>query len=155
MTYRTRRGSPPVRPSPVSGPPRPASLTARGAIFAVFAASFLGLLVASWLNWGALGDAVFFTATGLAAFYVRRGRLLPVVVSPPVLFALACVLVKTMTSSGTTSALAGTMVTLANSAPWLFAGTALTLAIALGRGLGGELSALRAQLRGGGGSLPS
>lgn len=112
-------------------------------------------MVASWLSWGALGDAVFFTAAGLAAFYVRRGRLLPVAVSPPLIFAVACGLVKMITSSGTTSALTGTVVTLANSAPWLFAGTALTLAIAVGRGLRGEIAALRAELRGGGRSLPS
>jgi hypothetical protein len=132
----------------VSPDRRPAiRLTARGAVFTMFAASFVGLLLSDWLNWGALGDAVFFMSSGLAAFYVRQGSLLPVVVTPPLLFFTACVLVKMITAADTDSAAAGTMVTLANSAPWLFAGTGLVLSIAMARGLTGEVRALSSGAR--------
>jgi hypothetical protein len=132
---------------------RPASrrpgerLTARGGVLVVFAACFLGLLVADWANWGELADAVFFMASSLTVYYVRPSGLLPVVVSPPLLFFFACVLEKALISSGTLSAFSGTVVALANSAGWLFAGTGLTILIALLRGLRAEVRTLVLALR--------
>jgi hypothetical protein len=132
---------------------RPASrrpgerLTGRGGVVAVFAACFLGMLVADWANWGELADAVFFMASSLTAYYVRQNGLLPVVVSPPLLFFSACVLEKVLTSSGLLTAFSGTVVALANSAGWLFAGTALTIVIALLRGLRSEVRVLVLALR--------
>jgi hypothetical protein len=58
------------------------------------------------------------------------------------------VLAKLVLSSGDTSALEGILVTLATSAPWLFAGTALTIAVGLRRGLLGNLRELRQGLQG-------
>ena len=113
----------------------------------VFATCFLGLLVADWARWGELADAVFFMASSLTAYYVRPSGLLPVVVSPPLLFFFACVLEKEATSPGMLAAFAATRTALAGSAPWLFAGTALTVAIALLRGLRGEVRALVLTLR--------
>jgi hypothetical protein len=136
---------------------RPASrrpgerLTARGGVLIVFAACFVGLLVADWANWGELADAVFFMASSLTAYYVRPSGLLPVVVSPPLLFFFACVLEKVLISSGALSAFSGTVVALANSAGWLFAGTGLTILIALLRGLRSEVRTLVLALR----SLPA
>jgi hypothetical protein len=141
---------------PGAGQPRfgrPASrrpgerLTARGGVLVVFAACFLGLLVADWANWGELADAVFFMASSLTAYYVRPSGLLPVVVSPPLLFFSACVLEKVLISSGTLSVFSGTVVALANSAGWLFAGTGLTILIALLRGLPSEVRTLVLALR--------
>ena len=122
-------------------------LTGRGGVLAVFAACFLGLLVADWANWGELADAVFFMASSLTAYYVRPAGLLPVVVSPPLLFFSACVLEKVLTSSGLLTAFSGTVVALANSAGWLFAGTGLTIFIALLRGLRSEVRYLVLALR--------
>jgi hypothetical protein len=117
-------------------------LTGRGGVLVVFGTCLLGLLVADWANWGELADATFFMASSLTAYYVRPGSLLPVVISPPLLFFLACGAEKVMTAPGAASTLEGTLVALADSAPWLFAGTALTLAIGLLRGLRGEVRAL-------------
>jgi hypothetical protein len=69
-------------------------------------------------------------------------------VSPPLAFFFACVLAKLASSSGGTSAAEGILVTLATSAPWLFAGTALTIVTALRRGLLGNIRELRQGLRG-------
>jgi hypothetical protein len=116
-------------------------------VLVVFGMCFLGLLVADWANWGELADATYFMASSLTAYYVRPGSLLPVAVSAPALFFLACVTEKAMTSLGTLTALEGILVALADSAPWLFAGTALTVAIALLRGLSAEVRALVVDLR--------
>ncbi len=125
-------------------------LTGRGGVLVVFAGCFLGLLVADWANWGELAGAVFFMASSLTAYYVRPSGLLPVVVSPPLLFFAACVLEKALISAGLLAAFSGTVVALASSAGWLFAGTGLTILIALLRGLRSEVRALVLALR----SLP-
>lgn len=122
-------------------------LTARGAVLVVFGACFLGLLAADAANWGELADAVFFMASSLTAYYVRPGGLLPVVVSTPLLFFVACVLAEVLIAPGLVPALRGTIVALAGATPWLLSGTGLTVAIALLRGLRGELRDLVLALR--------
>jgi hypothetical protein len=117
-------------------------------VLVVFGMCFLGLLVADWANWGELAAATYFMASSLTVYYVRPGCLLPVAVSAPLLFFLACTLEKAMTSSGVLTTLEGVLVALADSAPWLFAGTALTVAIALLRGLRAEVRTLVLELRG-------
>ena len=117
-------------------------LTGRGGVLVVFTACFFGLLVAHWAHWSELAYAVFFMASSLTAYYVRPSGLLPVVVSPPLLFFLACVLEKVVVSTGLIAAFSGTLITLAGSAGWLLAGTGLTIAIALARGLRSEIRAL-------------
>lgn len=114
----------------------------------VFGTCFAGLLVADWAHWEELADAVFFMASSLTAYYVRPGSLLPVAVSPPLLFFAAVAIEKIITASGMLTALEGTVVALADAAPWLFAGTALTVVIALLRGLRTEVRALVMELRG-------
>jgi uncharacterized protein DUF6542 len=123
-------------------------LTARGGVVVMFVTCFLGLLIADWTNWEELADAVFFMASSLTAYYVRPGSLLPVAVSPPLLFFVAIALEKLAIVSGTLAALEGTLVMLAGAAPWLFAGTALTVGIALLRGLRREVRTLVLELRG-------
>jgi hypothetical protein len=113
----------------------------------MFAACFLGLLVADVANWRELADAVFFMASGLTAYYVRPSGLLPVVVSPPLLFFAAGVIEKLLTSSGPHAAFSGMVVTLSNSAGWLCTGTGLTLVIALLRGLHAQVRTLILALR--------
>ena len=134
-------GSPPSPSSPERRPPG-TRLTGRGGVVIVFAACLLGMVVADWAHWGELADAVFFMASSLTAYYVRPSGLLPVVVSPPLLFFFACVLEKVLVSSGLLAAFSGTVVALADSAGWLLAGTGLTIAIALARGLRSEIRAL-------------
>lgn len=123
-------------------------LTGRGAILALFGPTFLGLLLATWLGWGLLGDVTFVAACLAIACYAKPSDLLPVVVCPPLVFLVACVCVKVITSDGGASTVEGTLVTLGNSAPWLFIGTVLTVVIALSRGLLGNIRDLRRGLHG-------
>jgi hypothetical protein len=116
-------------------------------VLAVFSACFTGLLISNWLNWGELADAVFFMASSLTAYYVRPGSLLPVVVSPPLLFLAASLASSAVTASGMLSGVEGLLVTLAGAAWWMLAGMMLTVAIALVRGLRTEIRTLLAELR--------
>lgn len=114
----------------------------------VFGTCFLGLLVAGWTRWEELADAVFLMASSLTAYYVRPGGLLPVSVSPPLLFFGALVLEQVLTAPGKLPAFEGIFITLGDAVWWLFAGTALTVAIALVRGLRREIAALILSRRG-------
>jgi hypothetical protein len=109
-------------------------LTGRGAVIGLFAASLLGLLLAAWTGWTAVADALFVMSCGVVAYYTRVPGLRAVMVSPPLTFLAGLVCAELITAPDTFSAAEGTLVTLATSAPWLFTGTALTIAIAFGRG---------------------
>jgi len=129
----------PSRSTGTQGPsPRPRSgsitLTGRGAVVALFAACFLGLLIAAWTGWGLLADVVFVMTSGLVACYTRASGLRGLVVCPPLAFFTGSVLAQVLTAPDGFSAAEGILVTLGSSAPWLFTGTVLTVAIALGRG---------------------
>jgi hypothetical protein len=110
------------------------TLTGRGAVVALFAACFGGLLVAAWTGWDLLADAMFVMTCGLVACYTRVSGLRGVVVCPPLAFLAGSVLAQLITAADGFSAATGILVTLGTSAPWLFTGTGLTVAIALGRG---------------------
>jgi hypothetical protein len=122
-------------------------VTGRAGVAVIFAACFLGLLVADLARWAELADAVFFLAATLTAYYVRPHGLLPVVVSPPLLFFFASVTEKATArllslASGSAGILGGTVAVLGTSVGWLLAGTVVTIVIALLRGLRGQLQAL-------------
>jgi hypothetical protein len=153
----------PVRPSGPQGTvrlpgpvrPRPSvslKLTGRGAVVMLFVASFFGLLLAAWTGWSALGDVIFLVACGAVTRYTRPSGLRTVVVCPPLTFFAGCVFAQVLTASGGFAIAEGILVTLATSAPWLFIGTGLTMAIAFGRGWRPKLPArltgdLRAAVR--------
>ena len=129
----------PGRPTGAQGPsPRPRSasitLTGRGAVVALFAACFLGLLIAAWTGWGLFANAEFVMICGLVACYTRDSGLRGVVVCPPLAFFAGSVLAQLLTAPDAFSAATGILITLGISAPWLFTGTGLTVLIALGRG---------------------
>jgi len=140
---------------PTTRPPRrPITLTGRGAVVALFASCFLGLLIAAWTGWTALADAMFVMTCGVVACYTRVSGLRGLVVCPPLAFFTGCVLTQVLTAPDSFSALEGMVITLGSSAPWLFTGTGLTVAIALGRGWRprgaaalGVLGSLRAALQ--------
>ena len=120
-------------------PPRPlplgsVKLTGRGAVVALFAVCFLGLLIAAWTGWSAFADVLFVLACVLVACYTRASGLRGLVVCPPLAFFTGSVLAQVLTAPDGFSAAEGILVTLGSSAPWLFTGTVLTVAIALGRG---------------------
>ena len=124
-------------------------LTGRGAAMAMLAIFALGLLVASWMGWPLLAGASFVIGSAAAVLYVRPGDLLMVTIVPPLLFGIALVGVKAATATGSIalSVAEGTAITLAEAAPWLFAGMALTLVIAWARGLRECIRELRQDLR--------
>ena len=110
---------------------------------------FIGVLAASWLHWGLLAGLSFLAGSAAAAWYTKQRDLLTVAVSPPLLFFLVVIAVKVLTATGNTAlaALEGTALTLANVAPWLFAGVVLSLIIAWFRGLPRCVADLRRELR--------
>jgi len=124
-------------------------LTGRGAVVGMLAVFALGLLVASWLGWAVLPGAFFVVGSAAAAFYARPRDLLTVTIAPPLVFCIALVGVKAVTATGNMalSTAEGVAVTLAGVAPWLFAGTALTVVIAWARGLPECVRELREGLR--------
>jgi hypothetical protein len=124
-------------------------LTGRGAVMGMLAVFALGLLGASWLGWPVLAGACFVAGSVAAVFYVRPGDLLMVTIVPPLLFGIALVGVKAGTATGSValSTAEGTAITMAEVAPWLFAGMVLTLVIAWARGLRGCVRELRQGLR--------
>ncbi len=110
---------------------------------------FIGVLAASWLHWGPLADVSFLGGSVAAAWYTKQRDLLTVAVSPPLLFFIVVVCVKALTAAGNTalSTVEGTALTLANVAPWLFAGVAASLIIVWCRGLPRCVADLRRGLR--------
>ncbi len=110
---------------------------------------FFTLLVASWLQWGVLAGASFVIGSVGAARYTKRRDLLTVAVSPPLLFFGALICVKALTAQGSAiiSTVEGTALTLANVAPWLFAGVIVSLIVAWVRGLPQCVTDLRRELR--------
>lgn len=149
MTQTQARGQEAGRPSSPRSP-RMITLTGRGAAVVLFAASFLALLIAARTGWSALADVIFVMTCGVVACYTRISGLRGLVVCPPLAFFTGTVLTQVLTASSGFSAATGILITLGNSALWLFAGTALTAAIALVRGWRpriGVLGDLRAALR--------
>jgi hypothetical protein len=109
-------------------------LTGRGAVVTLFAACFLSLLFAAWTGWNAFADVMFVMTCGVVTCYTRASGLRTVVVCPPLAFFAGSVLAQLITAPDMFSAAEGILVTLGSSALWLFTGTALVVAIALGRG---------------------
>ena len=124
-------------------------LTGRGAVMVMLAVFALGLLVASWMGWPVLAGVCFILGSAAAALYVRPIDLLMVTIAPPLLFGITLLGVKAATATGNVvlSIAEGTAITMAEVAPWLFAGMVLTLVIALSRGLRGCVRELRQDLR--------
>ena len=124
-------------------------LTGRGAVMVMLAVFALGLLGASWTPWPVLAGAFFVIGSLAAVIYVRPGDLLMVTIAPPLLFGITLVGVKAATATGSVvlSVAEGTAITMAEAAPWLFAGMVLTLIIAWARGLRECVRELRQDLR--------
>jgi hypothetical protein len=114
-------------------------LTARGAVLGLFLVCLVSLLFAELTGWSAVGDLGFVGGCAAGGWYTKRGALLGVVISPPVIYFAACLITEWLTSSGTFTLLEGIFVTLGTSAPWLFTGTVITAVIGLWRGLPGEI----------------
>lgn len=121
-------------------------LTGRGGVLLMVAIFAAGLLAASLLGWTPLAGLGFVAGCGLAAQYTRPADLVMVAVTPPLVFFCELVLIKTVTASGNVviSIAGGAALDLAATAPWLFAGVALSLVLCWRRGLADRVSGLGA-----------
>lgn len=122
-------------------------LTARGAIVLLFAITLVGRLTGS----SALVGAAFVAGCVVAVLLAPRHDLLSLVVTPPLVFFLATLLVETVSAvlaaGSFLQALGlGLFTTMSAAAPWLFVGSALVLAIAWTRGLAENVRELREEL---------
>jgi hypothetical protein len=128
-----------------SGQPSPPAfrshVTTRGALAGMFALCLAACLVAASWRLDALAGFAFVAGCVLAPIYARRDALLHIVISVPVIFLLAEIATQAMTAQGSSghgsalSVLEGTFLALAGVAPWLFAGTAVCVGVAMMRGL--------------------
>jgi hypothetical protein len=129
-------------------------LTGRGAIVALFALFLVASVLSDWTGLGVLTGLGYLVGCTLAPLYVRDRALLQVVVVPPALFLSIVLIIQVLTAQGTgkhgmvLSVVEGTLLTLAATAPWLLAGTAASVGIALRRGLMGPVRQIWGELRG-------
>jgi hypothetical protein len=137
MSGQMQQGTPQIR------------LTGRGAVVVMLVVFALGLIAAAWLESPVLAGAFFIAGSAAAVFLVRQRDLLMATITPPLVFGIVLVGVKAGTATGNMalSIAEGAAITLAGGAPWLFAGTALSLIIAWQRGLRGCVRELREDLR--------
>ena len=143
MTQTQAPGQRTGTPGPARWQPRGSiRLTGRGAVVALFAVCFLSLLIAAWTGWNTFADVIFVMACGVITCYTRTSGLRVLVVSPPLAFCAGSVLAQVLTAPGAFLAAERILVTLGDSALWLFTGTALVVAIALGRGYRPGLAAV-------------
>jgi hypothetical protein len=143
--WMTRIGGRKTRGAPEGTGRSPATfrshVTTRGALAGMFALCLVACLLAAWWHVGALAGLAFVAGCVLAPIYARRDALLHIVISVPVIFLLAEIVTQAMTAQGSSShgsalsVVEGTFLALAGVAPWLFAGTALCVAVAMMRGL--------------------
>jgi hypothetical protein len=114
-------------------------LTARGAIVLLFVITLLGQAF--------LPGPAFVAGCLAAVLLVQPRDLLPLVVTPPLVFFVATLLAEVVRSLGAGSMLQtlglGLFTALSSGAPWLFGGSALVLAVAWPRGLPDSVRDLR------------
>ena len=141
------RGGPAGSRSDGAVPPR---LTVRGAGLAMFSVFFAGTLIAGWLHLPTLAGVSFLAGCIVAGRYTRRADLLVAVTMPPMIFLVALICVKAITSTGSTliSTAEGCILTLSAVTAWLFGGVAVILVMALFRGLPQTIGEFRTALRG-------
>ena len=137
MSGQMQQGTPQIR------------LTGRGAVVVMLVVFALGLIAAAWLGSPVLAGAFFIAGSAVAVFCVRQCDLLMTTITPPLVFCIVLVGVKAGTATGNVvlSTAEGAAITLAGVAPWLFAGTALSLIIAWQHGLRECVRELREDLR--------
>jgi hypothetical protein len=158
---RYRAGRPPPRRRGTAEQPRvpttpfPSGFGAWGTLGGLFACCLVSCLLAAWLHFTVVAGLGFCAGCAIAAWYCRPAALLRMVIAVPAVFAAAEILAQLATLPGGSGrrglalpVAGGTLLTLAAVAPWLFAGTAVAIAIALFRGLPQCVRDLRAELRG-------
>jgi hypothetical protein len=124
------------------------TLTGRGGVVVVFAATLLGALGGGLFGLHSAQGFLFVAGCLLAVLATRRTDLLTLVVSPPLIFFAVSLLSAVAGSLGDKSFLVGValtvITTLTSNVPWLFVGAVLVVAIAVPRGLPANLRELSA-----------
>lgn len=137
---RRRPGAPPV------------TLTGRGGVVVISAATLVGALAGQLFEVGTLPGLAFIAGCVAAALLTRSADVLSLAVCPPVVFFAVALITEFFDAmSGESvlrSALLGVVGLLAAQAPWLFLGTALVIGITVPRGLLTSASELRTRLAG-------
>jgi hypothetical protein len=116
-------------------------LAASAALLGMLLICLVTCLVAAWRQLDVMAGLGFCVSCVLAPVYARRTAQLSVAISAPVVFLVAEIIAQSLTAPGSfghgavLSVLEGTLLALAGAAPWLFAGTALCIVIAMFRGL--------------------
>ncbi len=101
----------------------------------MFAICLVACVLAAWLHTDVVAGAGFVACGILAPVYARRDAQLHIVFSAPVVFLLAEIATQLLTAQGGSSrgsamsVVEGTFLTLADVAPWLFAGTAICVGV--------------------------
>lgn len=126
-------------------------LTARGAVALSLVATLAGYILADRLSLSWLVGVLFLLASLTGALLVNRRELLSLVVTPPLVFFVATLFVELGRAVGASS-IAGSLAlglygSLSSGAPWLFACSAVVLAVAWRRGLRDNVRDLREELR--------
>ena len=146
------RGTTSSRKRPAAARSGPITLTGRGGIVVMFGTGVVCGLLSHWLGVPLLAGAGFAAGCALAAFATRPADLLTLLVSPPLVFFGATVTVVLATTVGDGSlpraVAVGVLTALASTAPWLFLGTVLVVAICLARGVRTNIRELRDKLAG-------
>jgi Domain of unknown function (DUF6542) len=125
---------------------------AKTAILAMLAIFLLTGLAAGWLHVTALTGFGFAAGSAVAAGRTRRADLLPIAISPPLLFLISLVATELVSlhvkhiAASPALVLAGAFVSLSAAAPWLFGGLAGSLLIATVRGLPRCIRDLRGEI---------
>jgi hypothetical protein len=131
----------PAGASASTSAPERAYVTARGAVVGMSGLFFLCNLIDGWTGLAVLAGLGYVAGCLLAPYFVRQNALPLVVAAPPAIFLASLVAAQVLTAQGSgghgeiLSVLEGTLLTLAALAPWLLAGTALGVCIAIPRGL--------------------
>lgn len=157
-TRARRRGAPAGSTSTPGGRVRhrpggsPITLTGRGGVVVIFAASLLGALIGRPLDITPLPGIAFILGCAAAALLTRQADILTLSVCPPAVFFVVTLFSEVIGALGdgsmVRSVLLGVFGTLAQQAPSLFLGTALVIGILIPRGLPANLRELRTRLAG-------
>jgi hypothetical protein len=136
------------RRRPSTGPA--VTLTGRGGIVVVFAATLAGALLDGLFGMHAAQGFLFVAGCVLAALTTRRTDLLVLVVSPPLIFFFVSLLGAVTGSLGERSFLVSVVLTLVttltSNVPALFVGAILVVLVAVPRGLPANLRELSASV---------
>ncbi|MFI6325277.1 DUF6542 domain-containing protein [Nonomuraea sp. NPDC050556] len=133
-------------------------LTSRGAIALALLSALAGYVLSAMFGMPLLVGAAFLAGSLTGVLLVNQRELLSLVVTPPLVFFAATFVVQfgsALTARSFLQSLAvGLYTALSAGAPWLFAGSALVLAVAWRRGLRENVRELREELRIGAPDIP-